>query len=368
MKLRFYILTVLTLLSLTGQSITAQDAAELERNQRKKVRKDGTYGTVTLRYTLGFYNFEHNYVNNTIGATRTYSLPTVNLMHGFELAVRLGTDREGYYETDGAGFNYYTSNTGLFTDMEIGMKSFLDGKPNRYNYQQTGGPGATAVRTVDLGVEQEITDGVTVTQFDATQASATGDGINLANRKKYGPASAAVTTVYFNNYYRLTPLNYIMNFGSGFKWFDASLGPSLRINRYVDYGDPVRFLENRNDNTFGTFMIGYRQYIQPIDIIRLRTHYFYPFVGALARAMKDSDINHEEHILDVGLDIYVIDFLYLTFGYEYRYWKTNPSYADRFNRSTGTDFSNTRDGFESRDRESGEFYLGLAIDIKIPMD
>lgn len=365
------ILSVLLLGNALGVSLHAQMPETLEKKQRRqKVRDDGTYGNVTIRYAIGFYNFETRYASTDGTINRNYTLPNVTPTHNFELAVRLGSDKEGYYQSNGSGFNYYTSNTGLFTDMEIGFKTMFDGKPNRYNYSQTGGSGATnGTQTVDLGFENEVTEGVFVTEFDATQPSAAADGITAANRQLYGAAAASVTSVYFNNYYRLSPLNWLMNFGSGFKWFDASLGPSLRINRYVDYSDPIRFLENRNDNSWGSFMIGYRQYIQPIDLFRIRTHYFYPLVGQIARALKDSAINHDEHILDIGLDIYLFkqDWfgMFITAGYEYRYWNTSPFASDRFNRSTGSSFSNTRDGLEMKSRESNEIYLGIGLDFII---
>lgn len=365
----YKILMIAFLFGFSNIALFAQSPENLDKKQRAKVRNDGNFGTVTLRAAIGFYNFETQYMNPTQGIQRNYSLPFASPIVNVELAIRMGSDKEGYHSVRGAGFHYYTSNTGLFTDMELGVKTMgQDLYPSRYQFSQTGGAGATkGTMDVDLGADQKVSDTVTNTVFDPTQPGAQKDGISLTNRKRYGVVAASYTSVYFNNYYRLTPLNWILNFGKGFSWFDASLGPSLRVNHYTDYGDPVRFLNNINDNTWATLMLVYRQYIQPIDILRLRMHYYYPLVGQIARLVKNNRVNQDEHILDVGVDFYLIKFVYVTVGYEYRYWNASPYAANRLNRSTGADFGNTRDGLELKSRTSGDFYLGVAADLALPL-
>lgn len=349
-----------------GESAEVDDDAFSQELARKQSESRSSIGTVTFRMTYGLYDFESIYGNPATDHERIYSLNVGWPMIGGELAVRLGKDKKNYHYDPGAGFSYYRSNRGIFTDFEFGIKSlYNDPQPSSYDLTIKNNGQTDFEGTVDLGLDQTYTDdttGTTVTTsvFDSSQEAAQKDGITALARSRYGAVSAKATLFYLNTYYHLTPLNYILNFGSDFLWYDASLGPSLRVAHYGDYGDPARMQALNNDNTRASFALVLRQYIQLHSRFRLRAHYYYPFVGELARLFKAPQFNYDEHILDAGVDIYLIKYIYLSFGYEYHLWQINGSSEDRFNQSG--DVISNREGLEIKSRTSGEFYGAIAFE------
>lgn len=346
------------------------DTEETKQKGQKNlsVTGDKTLGTVTVRLSYGIYNFETLIRNPATQDERRYSLVDPGwFMIGGEVAVRIGQDKLNFHDNNReTGFIYYRSNRGLFTDMEIGFKTFAkeekSSQPTQYQYTSKNLGNQTFI--VDLGSTQEI-NGFEVLLYNpfANNAAGQKDGITTSNRLRYGGRAARVSLFYFNNYYHLTPLNYLLNMGSNFLWYDGSLGISLRAFYYSDYSDPERMLENRDDNTNTTFALVLRQYFQLHPRVRLRSHYYYPFVDQFARLLRNSLFNEEEHVFDTGIDIYVIQYLYLTFGYEYHYWRHNPHSPRRFLRYS-TAFT-ARQGYENILRTSGEFYGGLAVEIPL---
>lgn len=347
----------------------AKEEASAEKNQKLMVENQKSIGTVTVRMTYGFYNFDSKISNTSLNEERSYSLTLPTQLYGAELAIRLGKDPDKFHSPEGAAFSYYRSNRGLFTDFELGFKTQKDDQPSVFDMKKTKN-GVQTNSTIDLAPEYTSADFLSGSPTDNVKRLKDA-GISPAFKNSLGPVAAQMTMVYLNSYYHFTPMNFIFNFGSKFRWFDASLGPSLRIWYYTDYSDPMKGFEYNDDNTAATLMLVYRQYIQIHDRVRLRGHYYFPAATMLARSLKSGMLNEEEHILDAGIDIYVYNFLYVTVAYEAHWFKSNP-YSNRRNVTTGFKddsgfFDTNYQGFEKTTRESSEIYFGLAIDVPLKL-
>lgn len=361
-----FLTTSYLVLLLAGTGIYAQSEADnLEKKQRYQ-DSDRTYGTFTMRFSYGLYDYQTNYYNPSTEVQRIYTDTFAHPFIGFEMAFRMGHDKYGFYAPDNpAGFHYYRSNRGIFTDFEIGMKTYYDKRPTKYNVtvncngaDKTSCNGqSSATENVDLAEELYYYDiyGITTYYSQSQDEGAKLDNITPKIRKSAGQDASIVNLYYFNNFFHFTPLNYLLNFGSSFKWFDASIGPSLRIFHYADYGDYKELHPSENDNSYATIAIVYRQYVKLFsDSLRWRLHYYWPAFSEIARLTDDKTFNEAEQVIDTGIDIYLISYFYITVGYEYHIWNVNSASEDRFNTS--------RPGFEMTERTSGEFYGGIAID------
>ncbi|HRP68079.1 MAG TPA: hypothetical protein PLY93_00910 [Turneriella sp.] len=341
-------------------------ASKLPKREYKNldISKNPTLGTFTIGFSAGLYNFTTRTENSTLKTTRTYTLDSLDItaLFGLDLAFRLGKDSEDNHDSK-TGFHYYRSNRGIFTDFEIGMKTQkTEEKPTRFNYTESSPSGTTTI-PVDTGYDP--TKGFSAIK----QTNLTNAGISQQLRQSVGSSATEVTMVYASAYYHLTPLNFLLNFGSAFRWFDASVGPSLRVWYYRDYADPVRQAVRNDDLTYSTFMIAYRQYIQFHPKVRLSTRFYFPALTYFTQMAKSGRFNENEYILNATLDIYALRFneigLIISVGYEGHWWYTNPYSSDRFVR-TGFVNDSTTDahyaGYEHKDRTSWEAFATIAID------
>ena len=338
------------------------------------IQKNPTRGTFTLTFSAGLYNFNNKTENPTTNTSRSYTLPfDYTTMLGAELAFRLGKDKEKDHDT-GTGFHYYRSNRGIFTDLEIGFKmQRTENKPSRFTFSETSG-GATTEVPVDLGYD------LTTTAFQANTEAAAQNmrkaGISPELRQAYGKVSMDSTMFYANTYYHFTPLNFIMNWGSGFRWFDASIGPSLRVWYYKDISDPVRVTIRDDDWTYATLMLVYRQYVQFHPRVRLRTHFYFPALSYFTQLAKSPRFNEMEYILNAALEICAIRVgsvgLIIAGGYEGHWWTANPYSSDRYVRTgflADNGFADSKfAGFEHKTRTSWEGFASIAAEIHFGAD
>lgn len=326
--------------------------------------KNETRGTVTVAVSAGIYNFTNKTENPTTNTTRSYSLQPLDYttMFGLDLGFRLGKDKEKDHDT-GTGFHYYRSNRGIFTDFELGLKmQRFENKPSRFNYTESSPAGTTSV-PVDVASDSSVTN---------MQRA----GISTQMRDSVGKTAADVTMVYANAYYHFTPLNFIMNWGSAFRWFDASIGPSLRVWYYKDYSDPVRVATRNDDWTYSTFMIVYRQYIQFHPKVRLRAHFYFPALTYFTQLAKSPRFNENEYILNTALEFCALRFqnvgLIVSVGYEGHWWFANPYSDDKFVRtgfSGDSGFTNAQyAGYEHKTRTSWEGFASIGVDYHFGAD
>jgi|JI10StandDraft_1071094.scaffolds.fasta_scaffold34107_4 hypothetical protein len=337
--------------------------------ENEDMSKNPTRGTFTFTMSGGLYNFNNKTTNPQTNTSREYSLPfDYTTMVGYELAFRLGKDKENDDDSK-TGFHYYRSNRGIFTDFELGVKTQrYEDKPSRFTYKETSAAGTSEV-PVDLGYD--YTSALFLANNTTGAQNLRKAGISPELRSSVGNKSVEVTMVYANTYYHFTPLNYIMNFGSAFRWFDASIGPSFRVWYYQDYSDPVRLTTRNDDWTRATLMAVYRQYIQFHPMVRLRTHFYFPALSYFAELAKSPRFNENEIILNTALEFYVKRFgdfgVIVGVGYEGHWWKANKYSSDRFVRTgflgdngfTDQQFS----GFEHSTRTSWEAFATLGIEI-----
>lgn len=336
--------------------------------ENEDISKNATRGTFTISFSAGVYNFTNKTENPNTNTQRTYSLPfDYTTMLGMELAFRLGKDKEKDHDT-GDGFHYYRSNRGIFTDFELGLKTQrTENKPSRFTYTETINGVSTDI-PVDLGYDYTNT----ALAANATAAqSLRRAGISPELRQSAGKTSFESTMVYANTYYHFTPLNFIMNWGSGFRWFDASIGPSLRVWYYKDYSDPVRVTTRNDDWTYSTFMIVYRQYIQFHPKVRLRTHFYFPALTYFSQLAKSPRFNEMEYILNTAVEFCAFRIgsvgLIVSGGYEGHWWVANPYSSDRFVRTGFLGDNGFTDasyqGFEHKSRTSWEGFATIAAEI-----
>ena len=347
---------------------SAAKLPEVER-QYEDINKNPTRGTFTFTMSAGLYNFNNKTENVAKNTTHEYSLQfDSTTMLGMELAFRLGKDKENDHDT-GNGFHYYRSNRGIFTDFELGFKTQrTEDKPSRFSLKQTVNGAATDL-PVDLGYDYTAAAFLANSAPDAQRLRQAGISPEL--RQSVGKAAFEGTMVYANTYYHFTPLNWLMNWGSGFRWFDSSIGPSLRVWYYRDYSDPVRISTRNDDWTRATFMIVYRQYVQFHPTVRLRTHLYFPALSFFGEMAKSPYFNEKEYILNTALEFYAIRFndvgLIISAGYEGHWWQANPYSSDRFVRTgfladngfTDQNYS----GFEHRTRTSWEAFATIAVEL-----
>lgn len=328
------------------------------------MNKNETRGTFTFTMSAGIYNFESKTENPATNTTRSYALQgwDYTTIYGIDLSFRLGKDKEKDHDTK-TGFHYYRSNRGIFTDFEIGFKTQrTEQKPTRFNYSETGPAGTTNV-PVDVGYDPSL--GVNSLTAQNLQKA----GISDSLRQGAGRTAAEVTMVYANAYYHFTPMNFIMNAGSAFRWFDASLGPSFRVWYYKDFSDPVRLTTKNDDYTYSTFMLVYRQYIQFHPQVRLRTHFYFPALTYFTQLAKSPRFNEMEYILNTALEFVPLRVnnvgIIISVGYEGHWWFANPYSQDRFVR-TGFTGDTTTDplyaGFEHKTRTSWEGFATIGVD------
>ncbi|MBX3721564.1 MAG: hypothetical protein KF713_06995 [Turneriella sp.] len=335
------------------------------------MNKNPTRGTFTIAVSAGLYNFTNKIENPSTNTSRTYSLAgwDYTTVFGLDLSFRLGKDAEKDHDTK-TGFHYYRSNRGIFTDFELGFKTQrTENKPSRFNYTQTSPSGTTEV-PVDLGYDASLGGGVLGAQ-NLQKA-----GISDALRQGAGKTAAEVTMVYANAYYHFTPLNFIMNWGSGFRWFDASLGPSLRVWYYKDYSDPVRVTTRNDDWTYSTFMLVYRQYIQFHPQVRLRTHFYFPALTYFTQLAKSPRFNEMEYIVNTAIEVVPLRInnvgIIISVGYEGHWWFANQYSSDRYVRTgfagdgglTDANYS----GFEHKTRTSWEAFASIGVDYHFGAD
>lgn len=347
---------------------TSAKLPETER-QYEDINKNPTRGTFTFTASAGLYNFNNKIENSAKNTTREYSLQIdATTMLGVELAFRLGHDKEGDHDT-GNGFHYYRSNRGIFTDFELGFKTQrTEDKPSRFNVRQTVN-GVSTDLPLDLGYDYTTAAFLANSTPDAQRLKQAGISPEL--RDAVGKAAFEGTMVYANTYYHFTPLNFIMNFGSAFRWFDASLGPSFRVWYYRDYSDPVRVTTRNDDWTRATFMIVYRQYVQFHPLVRLRSHFYFPALSFFGELVRSSYFNEKEYILNTALEFYALRSnnigLIVSAGYEGHWWSANPYSSDRFVRTGFLQDSGFTDqnyaGFEHRTRTSWEAFATIAVEL-----
>lgn len=347
---------------------TAAKLPEVER-QYEDINKNPTRGTLTFSMSAGLYNFNTRTENTAKNITREYSLQLdATTMLGTEFAFRLGKDKENDHDT-GKGFHYYRSNRGIFTDFELGLKfQRTEDKPSRFDLRQTTN-GVAADLPLDLGYDYTAAAFLANTVPEAQRLRQAGISPEL--RQSAGKTAFEGTMVYANTYYHFTGLNALMNWGSAFRWFDASVGPSLRVWYYRDYSDPMRTVTRNDDWTRATFMIVYRQYVQFHPLLRLRTHFYFPALSFFGELAKSPYFNEKEYILNTALEFYAIRFasigLIVSVGYEGHWWRANPYSSDRFVRSGFIGDSGFTDdnykGFEHRTRTSWEAYGTVAAEF-----
>jgi hypothetical protein len=345
--------------------VPAPTAAKLPeaKYENLDISKNETRGTVTVSFSAGLYNFTSKTENPYTKTTRSYTLPfDYTTVFGMDLAFRFGKDKEKDHDTK-TGFHYYRSNRGIFTDFELGLKvQRTENKPSRFNFSESG-PSGSVDLPLDLGTPYSATS--TGTSAQNMQRA----GITPQLRQAYGNVAADVTMFYANTYYHMSPLNFIMNFGSGFRWFDASIGPSLRFWYYKDFSDPVRIATRNDDWTRATFMIVYRQYIQFHPLVRLRAHFYFPALTYFTQLAKSPRFNENEFILNTALEVVAIRIgnigLVVSGGYEGHWWFVNPYSSDKYVRTgfagdTTTDASYA--GFEHKNRTSWELFASVGVD------
>ena len=348
-----------------GVTDSEAEIEDMKKRQTKRdISKKPLIGSIGLKLSFGLSDFNSDYQNSS--ETRRYSLEYPFPTAGFELSLRMGHDKNKFFSSKN-GPTYYRSNKSFFLDMELGGKFFCgiggttDNQnncrpPTHYTYQRTNSANA-------LGKSTTVhTDSLAELRVSDNRSAANADGISDpdATFRATGQKAAFQTTVYFNNYFHFTPLNYIMNFGSSFRWFDSSFGPSLRISRYGDYGDPLRMQSINNDAIFSNLDLVIRLFMHiPFtkDRIRLRAHGYYPLFSQINRLFRGRELNNEEYIVDGGIDVFIIKFVYISAGFEYSYWKINPNSPDRLNQF--------RSGFEQTQRSSYFGYITLGIEIPI---
>ncbi|MBV6492726.1 MAG: hypothetical protein LDLANPLL_00723 [Turneriella sp.] len=354
------------------KEIAAKPAAKLpdKKSQSLNLSEKPTLGTFTIGFSAGLYNFTTRTENPSTKTMRTYTLDSLDItaLFGMDLSFRMGKDSEDNHDSK-TGFQYYRSNRGIFTDFETGFKTQkTEQKPTRFNYTVTTPTGPTTI-PVDTGYDP--TQG-----FDPTkQANLASAGISNQLRQAAGTSATEVTMVYASAYYHLTPLNMLFNWGSAFRWFDASLGPSLRVWYYRDYSDPVRQAIRNDDWTYSTFMLAYRQYIQFHPKVRLSARFYFPALTYFTQMAKSGYFNENEYILNTTLDIYAIRVnnvgIVISLGYEGHWWFVNPYSPDRFVR-TGFTADATTDanyaGYEHKDRTSWEAFASIAVDYHFTGD
>ncbi|MDZ7343103.1 MAG: hypothetical protein ONA90_01170 [candidate division KSB1 bacterium] len=341
---------------------------EAERSY-ENINQNPLRGTVTFSISGGIYNFNTRTVNPAQNITRDYSLQLdATTMIGAELAIRVGHDKEKD-DDSGEGFHYYRSNRGIFTDLEVGFKTQrTEDKPSRFNLRQTQGNN-TQNLPLDLGFDY-TTEAFTLSVIPDAQRLAQA-GISPQLRQAVGAKAFEGYMAYANTYYHLTPLNFILNWGSAFRWFDSSLGLSFRLWHYRDYSDPVRTAIRNDDWTRATFMLVYRQYIQFHPKVRLRSHFYFPALSYFAELARSPLFNEKEYILNTALEFYAYRTptggLILSAGYEGHWWFANPYSPDRFVRTgfnQDNNFTNQNyAGFEHRSRSSWEFFGVVAIEF-----
>jgi hypothetical protein len=347
---------------------TAAKLPEVER-QYEDINKNPTRGTFTFTMSAGLYNFNNKTENVAKNTTREYSLQIdATTMLGVELAWRMGHDKENDHDT-GNGFHYYRSNRGIFTDFELGFKTQrTEDKPSRFNVRQTVGGVATDL-PLDLGYDYTVAAFLGNTVPDAQRLKQAGISPEL--RQAVGKSAFEGTMVYANTYYHFTPLNMLMNWGSAFRWFDSSIGPSLRVWYYQDYSDPVRITTRDDDWTRATFMIVYRQYVQFHPLVRLRTHFYFPALSFFGEMAKSPYFNEKEYILNTALEFYAMRVnnigLIVAAGYEGHWWQANPYSSDRFVRTGFVADNGFADqnysGFEHRTRTSWEAFATIGVEL-----
>lgn len=340
--------------------VPAPKSAKLPETKREfeDINKNPLLGTVTIAFSAGMYNFTNNTSNSATNTQRSYTLPfDFTTLIGMDLAFRLGHDKDKDYDT-GTGFHYYRSNRGVFTDFELGFKTQRSDSPSRYNMSQTQN-GTTTNTAVDLGATAAMAQNI-------TQA-----GVSPQLRQAAGGAAANVTMAYANVFYHFTPLNFIMNFGSAFRWFDASVGPSIRVWYYQDYSDPVRYTTRNDDATSATLMMVYRQYIQFHPQVRLRTHFYFPALSYFGQLAKSGIFNETEYIVNTALEICAIRVgsvgLVVSGGYEGHWWFANPYSSNSDVRTGFVGDSGVTDanyaGFKHTTRTSWEAFATVAAEI-----
>jgi len=347
---------------------TSAKLPEVER-QYEDINKNPTRGTFTFTMSAGLYNFNNKTENVAKNTTREYSLQfDSTTLLGMELAWRIGKDKENEHDT-GNGFHYYRSNRGIFTDFELGFKTQrTEDKPSRFNVRQSVNGVATDL-PLDLGYDYTTAAFLANLTPDAQRLKQAGISPEL--RQAVGKTAFEGTMVYANTYYHFTPLNMLMNWGSAFRWFDSSLGPSLRVWYYRDYSDPVRITTRDDDWTRATFMIVYRQYIQFHPMVRLRTHFYFPALTFFGEMVKSPYFNEKEYILNTALEFYAIRInnigLIVSAGYEGHWWQANPYSPDRFVRTGFVADNGFTDqnyaGFEHRTRTSWEAFATIAVEL-----
>lgn len=333
--------------------------------QHEDMSKNPLRGTFDMTFSYGYYNFLTRTENKSANASRELSLPWDGTgLFGMDLAFRLGHDKEDEYDS-GSGFHYYRSNRGIFTDFELGFKTqAVDPVRSRFNLK-TNVNGVSSDIPVALG-SNGGTDLAPVLVGDENLTQA---GISSALRQKVGGSAFEGTMVYANTYYHLTPLNMLMNWGHAFRWFDASLGPSLRVWYYRDYSDPVRITSKNDDWTRATFMIVYRQYIQFHPMVRLSTRFYFPALSYFGELARSSNFNEKEYILNASLDFYLFRAssvgLIASFGYEGHWWYANPYSSDRFLKTGFKEDAGVTDanyaGYEQTSRSSYEGFFALTL-------
>jgi hypothetical protein len=335
------------------------------------MNKNETRGTFTVAFSAGLYNFTNKTENPGTNTTRSYSLSgwDYTTMFGLDLSFRLGKDKDKDHDTK-TGFQYYRSNRGIFTDFEVGFKTQrTENKPSRFNYSETSSSGIADI-PVDLGYDGALGTGTTTAQ-NLQRA-----GISDALRQGAGKTAAEVTMVYANTYYHFTPLNWLMNLGPSFRWFDASLGPSFRVWYYKDYSDPVRLTTRNDDWTYSTFMLVYRQYIQFHPQVRLRTHFYFPALTYFTQLAKSPRFNEMEYIVNTAIEIIPLRIhnvgIIVSVGYEGHWWIANPYSQDRFVRTGFSGDGGATDaryaGFEHKTRTSWEGFASLAVEYHFGME
>lgn len=335
--------------------------------ENEDISKNESRGTVTFAMSAGLYNFTNKVENPQTNVVRTYSLQPIEYttLLGFDLAIRIGKDRDKEKHHDSSsGFSYYRSNRGIFTDLELGSKfQRTEDKPVKFYYTDSALGGGDI--PVDLGFDPATTPATSTQIINQNRA-----GITSQVRNAVGAKAAEVTMFYANAYYHFTPMNFLFNWGSTFRWFDSSIGPSLRVWYYRDYSDPVRLTTRNDDWTYATFMIVYRQYIQFHPLVRLRTHFYFPALSFFTELARSPRFNEKEYIVNAALEFYALRVgsvgAILSVGYEGHWWVANPYSADKSVRdgfSPAVDARNA--GFEHKTRSSWEAFASIAFEFRL---
>jgi hypothetical protein len=353
---------------LANPSVPQPSSAQLPNSKYEfeDYSKNPLRGTFSLGFSAGLYNFENKTENPQTKTSRTYTLPfDYTTLIGIDLAFRMGKDSSKDHDSR-TGFHYYRSNKGIFTDFEMGLKfQRTENKPTRFNFQQSSPTGSVDI-PVDLGYDYSTgTSGTTGSQ------NLTTAGITPQLRQAVGGRSVEVTMFNLNTYYHLTYLNNLFNWGEAFRWFDASMGPSLRVWYYRDASDLVRIATRDDDWTYATLMLVYRQYIQFHPMVRLRSHFYFPALSYFGQLAKSPMFNETEYILNSALEVYAFRIpsvgLIVSAGYEGHWWNANPYSSDRYVRSgfagdngaTNASYA----GFEHKTRTSWEGFVTVTVEF-----